>query len=158
MSDGYLPTEPVVQGFRAGVAQKAGERRGGRREREGSLRVRVPPPASRAGVAQTADAPPSEGGACEFESHLPHQTQGARSPNRQRPRAQTTPSESSNLSARMKLSVRGCMQNGERGLIFNQAPEGLCGFESRHPCQRLSHLLPETFTLAVAQTRQSAAP
>jgi hypothetical protein len=36
------------------------------------LRVRLPPPASQAGVVQMADTPPSEGGPCEFESHLPY--------------------------------------------------------------------------------------
>jgi hypothetical protein len=37
----------------------------------------------------------------------------------------------------------GVYANGQSGLVFNQSPERLCGFESRHPCQ--------TFTLAVAQ-------
>lgn len=32
------------------------------------------------------------------------------------------------------------MQNGERGLIFNQAPGGLCGFDSRRPTQRCGAL------------------
>jgi hypothetical protein len=47
------------------------------------LGVRVPPPALRAGVVQMADTPSSEGGSCEFESHLPYQSPGgcARGPN-----------------------------------------------------------------------------
>lgn len=59
-----------------------------------------------AGVAQTADAPSSEGGSCEFESHLPHQIfrTRARSPNRQRRLSQKESSAGSTPAARIPFA------------------------------------------------------
>jgi hypothetical protein len=140
---------------------------------KGSLRVRVPPPASsRREWCNMADTPSSEGGSCEFESHLPHQawTTGARSPNGRggglkirSVRVQISPRALSDVSGGRSIKVMqriptprpfkrmmpvrvgpplltlsalaGMYANGQSGLAFNQAPDGLCGFESRHPYQ-----------------------
>lgn len=76
---------------------------------KGPLRVRLPPPVSRcAGVVQTADTPPSEGGPCEFESHLPYSSfrVGARV-------AQTVRGGSlKNCSLRVRVSPRACRKFG----------------------------------------------
>ena len=48
------------------------------------------------------------------------------------------------VSPRASDTVEGVYANGQSGLSFKQAPERLCGFEPRHPCQTF-------FTLAVAQ-------
>ena len=45
---------------------------------ESPVGVRIPPPAWHAGVVQMADTPSSEGGSCEFESHLPYPFREAR--------------------------------------------------------------------------------
>lgn len=127
----------------------------------------------RAGVAQTADAPSSEGGSCEFESHLPHQIFGnARvaqtgrggSLKKSRVRVRLPPRASlarvaqagrgsglKHRQLRVQISPRasglhaGAYANGQSGLIFNQAPEAALRVRVPPP-------LPTIFTLVVAQT------
>ena len=60
--------------------------------------VRLPPPASRAGVVQPADTPSSEGGRCEFKSHLPYQSR--------RPSARVAQTAEAALSKRVSVRVR----------------------------------------------------
>lgn len=141
--------------------------------------VRVPPPASRAGVVQMADTPSSEGGSCEFESHLPYllsasparvaQTAEAALSKRVSVRVRLPPRASRARVAqagrggglkprrlRVRVSPRafrtneGVYANGQSGLSFKQVPWRLCGFEPRHPCQN-------AFTLVVAQTAERRA-
>ena len=137
--------------------------------------VRFPPPASVcAGVVQLADTPSSEGGSCEFESHLPYQIfVSARAwPKRQRRLSQTesrcgfesrrAPRRARvaqagrggglkprrlrvRVSPRASASAEGVYAKGQSGLSFKQAACAALRVRAPPP-------LSETFTLAVAQT------
>ncbi len=139
---------------------------------QGPMGVRVPPPASRAGVVQLADTPFSEGGFCEFESHLPYQTLvtvRARGPNGRGGSLKKSLGAGSTPAARItrarvaqrgrggglkprRLRVRvsprashaGAYANGQSGLSFKQAPSAALRVRAPPPP-------PDTLTLAVAQ-------